>query len=60
MTAELNHMERTDWKLKAKLRKLQRKISEIRKANRRLAAMNNARIQLYIDAILHLVMIKFS
>ncbi|XWS10636.1 hypothetical protein CRYUN_Cryun38cG0013500 [Craigia yunnanensis] len=54
MRAELNHMKRADRKAKAKLRKLQKKNSESRKANR-LTAMNNARIQLYKDAILHLL-----
>ena len=48
--AELNHMKGTDQKVKAKLEKLHREISETRKANRLLAATNNARNQL----ILHL------
>ena len=54
MKAELNHMKRVDRKQKAKLRKVQKKNSESRKANR-LAVMNYARIQLYIDTILHLL-----
>ena len=52
MRAELSHMKRADRKQKAKLKKLERKNSESKNANR-LAAMNNARIKLYIDAILH-------
>ena len=51
MRGELNHMKRTDKKQKAKLRKVQKKISKSRK---RLAA-NYARINLHNDAILHLL-----
>ncbi|XWS27568.1 hypothetical protein CRYUN_Cryun26dG0127100 [Craigia yunnanensis] len=54
MRAELNNMERGERKAKAKLRKLQRKISKTRNANR-LATINNSRSQLYIDAIIHLL-----
>ena len=52
--AKLNRMKQVERKAMAKLRKLERKISKIRNANR-LAATNNARIQLSIDAILHLL-----
>ncbi|WRX28677.1 hypothetical protein QQP08_021164 [Theobroma cacao] len=52
--AELNHMERAERKAKKKLRKLEQKNSETKKGNR-LAAMNIARIQLDIDAILDLL-----
>ncbi|XP_022718120.1 uncharacterized protein LOC111276639 [Durio zibethinus] len=52
MRAELNHMERAERKAKARLGKLQRRNSKTREANRQ-AAMNDARIQLFIDAILH-------
>ncbi|EOY14049.1 PREDICTED: uncharacterized protein LOC18594818 isoform X2 [Theobroma cacao] len=52
--AELNHMEGAEQKAKTRLRKLERKNSEIKKGNR-LAAMNIARIQLCIDAVLDLL-----
>ena len=51
--AKLNQMKQTERKAMSKLRKLERKISKIREGHR-LAATNDARIQLYIDAILHL------
>ncbi|XVF87937.1 hypothetical protein PTKIN_Ptkin19aG0008600 [Pterospermum kingtungense] len=52
--SEVKRMKRAERKTKAKLRKLQRKISKTRRAIR-LAATSNARIQLQIDAILHLL-----
>ncbi|XP_021298816.1 uncharacterized protein LOC110427585 [Herrania umbratica] len=52
--AELNHMEQAERKAKTKLRKLARKNSETKKGNR-IAAMNIARIEIYIAAMLDML-----
>ncbi|KAK8648784.1 hypothetical protein V6N13_129527 [Hibiscus sabdariffa] len=54
MRWELKQMKRAERKFKAKLRRMEHINSETREANRR-AAIHNARVQLYIQAMLRLL-----